>query len=107
MAAIHREVTVEGDDGGFAIQFRHTYEARIRQGHGRRDIALHQRANGTVLGAQIFFWARLVYALLTKGTDYVERSEDHYEQQHRDRTVRYLQRKAAAFGLRLEPAHAV
>lgn len=62
---------------------------------------------GKAITATAHKLARLVYALLTKGTDYVERSEDHYEQQHRDRTVRYLQRKAAAFGMRLESVAAV
>jgi transposase len=62
---------------------------------------------GKAITATAHKLARLVYAMLTKGTDYVERSEDHYEQQHRDRTVRYLQRKAASLGLRLEPAIAV
>jgi len=58
---------------------------------------------GKAITATAHKLARLVYAMLTKGADYVERSEDHYEQQHRDRTVRYLKRKAAALGMRLEP----
>ena len=62
---------------------------------------------GKAITATAHKLARLVYAVLTKGTDYVELSEDHYEQQHRDRTVRYLQRKAASLGLRLEPLIAV
>jgi transposase len=59
---------------------------------------------GKAITATAHKLARLVYAMLTKGEEYVERSQQDYEQQHRDRTVRYLHRKAAAFGLRLEPA---
>lgn len=62
---------------------------------------------GKAITATAHKLARLVYAMLTKGCDYVERSEEHYEQQHRDRTVRYLQRKAASLGMRLESAAAV
>jgi transposase len=58
---------------------------------------------GKAITATAHKLARLVYAMLTKGTDYVERSEEHYEQQHQDRTIRYLKRKAAALGMRLEP----
>jgi transposase len=62
---------------------------------------------GKAITATAHKLARLVYAMLTKGCDYVERSEEHYEQQHRDRTIRYLQRKAASLGMRLESVAAV
>jgi transposase len=60
---------------------------------------------GKAITATAHKLARLVYAMLTKGEAFVERNEDHYEQQHKDRTIRQLQRKAAQFGLRIvDPA---
>lgn len=47
--------------------------------------------------------ARLVYAILTKGEEFVQRSQDHYEDQVRTRTIRYLQKKAASLGFNLQP----
>jgi transposase len=62
---------------------------------------------GKAITATAHKLARLVYAMLTKGEEYVERSQEHYELQQRDRTVRYLQRKAAVYGFCLQPAAAV
>jgi transposase len=45
--------------------------------------------------------ARLIYAMLTRGDDYVERGIEHFEQQTRDRQLRNLQRKARAMGFTL------
>lgn len=45
--------------------------------------------------------ARLIYAMLTRGTAYVEHGIQHYEAQHRDRQLRQLRRKAAQLGLAL------
>lgn len=59
--------------------------------------------SGKAITAVAHKLARLVYAMLTKGEEYVERSAECYEQQHQQRTLRYLQRKAAVFGMRLEP----
>jgi transposase len=50
--------------------------------------------------------ARMIYAMLTKGEDYIERSEAHYEEQYRMRTVAYLRKKAASFGFDLQPNEA-
>jgi transposase len=71
-------------------------------GYYRRMAA--RLGTGKAITATAHKLARLVYAMLTKGEEYVERSQEHYEQQHRDRSIRYLQRKAAAYGMRLEPA---
>jgi transposase len=62
---------------------------------------------GKAITATAHKLARLVYAMLTKGEDYVERSEADYEQQHRERTIRQLQRKAAQFGLQIVEPTAV
>jgi len=51
--------------------------------------------------------ARLVYAILTTGEEFVQRSQNHYEDQVRTRTIRYLQKKAAALGFNLQPNTAV
>jgi transposase len=47
--------------------------------------------------------ARLVYAILTTGEEFIERTQDHYEDQVRSRTIRYLQKKAASLGFNLQP----
>lgn len=59
---------------------------------------------GKAITATAHKLARLIYALLTKGEAYVERSEQDYEQEHRNRTLRQLQRNAARLGMRLEAA---
>jgi len=62
---------------------------------------------GKAITATAHKLARLVYAMLTKGEEFVERTEAQYEAQFRERTVRHLQRKAASMGFRLEPSTAV
>jgi hypothetical protein len=59
---------------------------------------------GKAITATAHKLARLIYAMLTKGEQFLQRSEQDYELQHRERTVRQLQRKAALLGMRLEPA---
>jgi hypothetical protein len=48
--------------------------------------------------------ARLIYTMLTKGAEYVDRGQDYYEQQYRQRIVANLHRKAVALGLKLTSA---
>ena len=48
--------------------------------------------------------ARLVYAMLTRGEDYVESDLAALEAERRDRQVRHLQRQAKHFNLVLVPA---
>jgi transposase len=48
--------------------------------------------------------ARIVYFMLKRREPYRDPGADYYEQQYRERAIRNLQRKAAKFGLRLEPA---
>ncbi len=45
--------------------------------------------------------ARLIYAMLTQGQDYVEKGIEAFEEQRHDRQLRALQRKAHQFGLAL------
>ncbi len=42
--------------------------------------------------------ARLVYSMLTHGTEYVDAGQDYYEQQHKERVVRNLTRRAKELG---------
>lgn len=47
--------------------------------------------------------AVLYYNLMKNGNAYVEIGMQRYEQQHQDRTLKYLERKARSFGLSLTP----
>jgi transposase len=47
--------------------------------------------------------ARLIYTLLTKRTPYADPGQDAYEQRFRHRTLRSLERRAAALGYALTP----
>jgi transposase len=47
--------------------------------------------------------ARLVYTILTKGEEYVDRGQDYYEQLYRQRVVTNLQRRANELGFTLTP----
>jgi len=62
---------------------------------------------GKAITATAHKLARLVYAILTKGEEFVQRSQDHYEDQVRARTIRYLQKKAASLGFNLQPSATV
>ena len=48
--------------------------------------------------------ARIIYFMLKDRTAYHDDGAYYYEQQHRDRMVRNLNRQAARLGFRLEPA---
>jgi transposase len=50
--------------------------------------------------------ARLVYAMLTKGTAYVDQGQAYYEERYQQRVIYHLRRKAAAMGLELVPIQA-
>lgn len=47
--------------------------------------------------------ARLIYTLLTKGQEYVDRGEAYYEERYRQRVVHHLGKKALAMGFTLTP----
>ena len=48
--------------------------------------------------------ARLVYTMLTRGTEYVDKGQEYYEERYRQRVVHNLNKKAAAMGFFLMPA---
>ena len=53
--------------------------------------------------AMAHYLARLVYRLVTKGQDYVDRGAAYYERQRAQRDMTYLKRKGAELGLKLVP----
>ena len=48
--------------------------------------------------------ARLIYAMLTKGEDYMDQGQDYYEKRYRDSMVKNLTQRAAKLGLVVIPA---
>jgi len=50
--------------------------------------------------------AKIFYNALRHGQDYVDQGAAAYEAQYRQQTVRYLERRAASLGMRLEPMEA-
>jgi transposase len=47
--------------------------------------------------------ARLIYTLLTKGEEYVDKGQDYYEERYRERVVRSLSKRAEQLGMTLVP----
>ena len=47
--------------------------------------------------------ARLIYLMLTKGHEYVDKGQQYYEERYRERVVRNLNKRAAELGLQLVP----
>lgn len=47
--------------------------------------------------------ARLFYALLTKGHEYVDQGQQYYEERYRQRVISQLQRRAQSLGMALVP----
>jgi transposase len=63
---------------------------------GRLDKAKAIRATAHKL-------ARLIYALLTRGQEYVDHGQDYYEERYRERVVYHLKKKAQSMGFLLTP----
>jgi transposase len=57
---------------------------------------------GKAITATAHKLARLIFAMLTKGQEYVERSQQEYEETMQKRTLTYLKHKAKALGYRIE-----
>ena len=47
--------------------------------------------------------ARLFYALMTKGQEYVDQGQQYYEERYRQRVIHHLQRRAQSLGMCLVP----
>lgn len=50
--------------------------------------------------------ARLIYTMLTRGEEYTDQGQEQYEQQHRERVLRNLTKRAEQMGMKLSPADA-
>ena len=64
----------------------------------------------TAITATAYKLARLLYAMLSTGTEYVELGQDHYERAYTERVVRSLSRRANDLGYHLvkhEPSHSL
>lgn len=58
---------------------------------------------GKAITATAHKLARLVYAMVTRGSEYVEQSQAQFEAQFQERTLKYLQQKAKSLGFDLVP----
>lgn len=47
--------------------------------------------------------ARLIYTMLTKGTEYTDQGQDYYEERYRQRVLHHLAKRAEKLGLQLTP----
>ena len=47
--------------------------------------------------------AQMVYFMLTRGEDFVDQGQQHYEEQQRQRPIAALKRRAAALGFAVTP----
>ena len=71
---------------------------------GARYRQLRARLEGkNVVKAMAHYLARLVYRLLTRGQEYVDRGAVHFEKRREERSMASLQRKAAQMGMQLVP----
>ncbi|WP_425515591.1 hypothetical protein [Methylomonas paludis] len=48
--------------------------------------------------------ARLIYALLTKGEEFVDKGQQYYEERYRQRVVNSLNKRAEQLGMKLVSA---
>ena len=48
--------------------------------------------------------ARMVYFMLTRGEEFVDKGQQHYEEQQRQRSIAALKRRAIALGFELRPS---
>ena len=58
---------------------------------------------GKAIKAMAAHLARLIYRMLTRGQNWVDRGAKEHEQRRQERDQLSLRRKAAALGFRLEP----
>jgi transposase len=60
----------------------------------------------TAIRATAHKLARLIYAMLTKGEQYVDQGKDYYEERYKQRVLHHLTRKATTLGFKLVPVDA-
>jgi hypothetical protein len=72
---------------------------------GARYRSLRGRLGGPkAIKAMARYLACLVYRMLMKGQDWVDRGAAYYEQRRKERELIHLERRAKALGLQLVPA---
>ena len=81
--------TLKDSDSYLGARFRYL-RSRLGPGKATKAMAAHL--------------ARLIYRMLTKGQEWVDRGAQEHERRRGEREKQSLQRKAAAMGFRLEPA---
>ena len=59
---------------------------------------------GKAIKAMAAHLARLIYRMLTRGQDWVDRGAEVYQKRREERERRALERKASTLGLRLVPS---
>ncbi|MCM8595581.1 hypothetical protein [Accumulibacter sp.] len=47
--------------------------------------------------------ARLIYTMLTKGSEYTDKGQDYYEERYRERLMHHLTKRAKQLGCQLTP----
>jgi hypothetical protein len=47
--------------------------------------------------------ARLIYTMLTKGTEYTDKGQDYYEERYRERVMHHLKKRAEKLGFQIVP----
>lgn len=86
--------------------------AAVAAGKSHSALGAYYRRLGARLGkakavrATAHKLARLIYTLLTKGEAYVAQSQDYYQQQHQQRVLKNLKKKAQEMGFSLTPVAA-
>jgi transposase len=58
---------------------------------------------GKAITATAHKLARLIYAMMTQSSEYVEQAQAEYEIKFQERTIKYLQQKAKTLGFDLVP----
>jgi transposase len=78
----------------------HTSPSSLRA-YYRRLCARLDRAKAITATARKL--ARLIYTMLTKGTEHTDQGQDYYEERYRQRVMHRLAKRAEKLGLQLTP----
>jgi transposase len=69
----------------------------------RRLCGRLDKAKAKAITATAHKLARLIYTMLTKGTEYVDKGQDYYEERYRQRVLYHLTVRAQKLGFNLTP----
>ncbi len=94
-------------------QRAHRQPGRPGPADGRRGPALQPVGPGRLLPSPVrpprspeghhHKLARLIYTMLTKGTEYTDQGQDYYEERYRQRVMHHLTKRAEKLGFQLTP----